>query len=119
MDRPVIKDQKVLQYVEELEFKLKKYEESPLIESYIACLETVNRWNRQLMETEVSLFTGTEDKSFDRAHKYLTEQRPYIEQLEYLRKLMNPEQQKEIEKMKKLDGVGMATKIALNNKNGG
>ena len=97
MERPKIKDITVSSYVDHLESKLKVYEESPLVKSYLACLTTIDCWNEQLIKTEINIMDAQQKDNFAMAHKYLTEMKPYIEQLDYLRKLMSPEQKKEAE----------------------
>jgi len=118
MEKPIIKDKVVQAYVDELEEKLRKYEESPYCNSYLALLYQIEAWNSQLVDTPIDLFGDRENKEFDRAHKFFTEQRPYFEQLDYLRKLMTPETQIELQKKIKNQKLGMAEKLAMKAKNG-
>ena len=108
----------LLNYIASLEGELKKFKESPYVNSFLSCYRTIENWNRQLSENEIDIFNVEDKAKFDMAHKYLTEQKPYIEQLEYLRKLMTPEQQKELAEKVKYENLGMAEKIALQKKNG-
>jgi len=100
-----------LKRIKELEERLSVYERSPYKESYMALLTQINDWNEQLTENPINLFADNTSKEFDRAHKYFTEQKPYFEQLEYLRKLMNPDEIKEVDK-----AMGVAEKLAMNGK---
>ena len=100
MERPPIKDKSVLAYVEYLESKFK----SPYYNSYTACKTTIDRWNAQLMKREIDIFDSENKSIFDMAHKFLTEQKPYLEQLEYLSKLITPEEVKEGESRKIKEG---------------
>lgn len=116
MDKPVIKDKTILAYVEEIENELKIFKESPYVNSYLALYGQIENWNQQLRDIKINLHGEATEKAFERAHKYFTEQKPYFEQLEYLRKLMTPEQQKELEEKMKTQKLGMAEQIALNGK---
>lgn len=116
MDRPVnIKDKSVVLYIEYLETQLNKFTNSPYSNSYLSLLFQIENWNKQLTDKPIDLFKDKEAKEFDRAHKFFTEQKPYFEQLDYLRKLMLPEEQKEIDKKAKENNLGIAEKLALKN----
>lgn len=133
MNRPLIKDKSVLSYVEYLEGKIKKFEESPIVSTYLTILKQVDSFNNQLnlKESEkiledgskitvqsgfIDLFSDKDDKSFDRAWKYLNEAELLIEQLDKLRKKMTPEQQKEAAEQEKINNLGLAEKLALMSK---
>ncbi len=118
MEKPIIKAGPVLDYVNYLENKLGLYEKSPYSSSYLACKTTIDRWNEQLMETEISLLDSEQKPMFDMAHKYLTEQKPYIDQLEYLRGKMSPDDKKAADEIQKTQSLGIAEKLAVRN-NGG
>jgi len=117
MNKPQIKDKEVAKYVEYIESRLMVYEKSPYKDSYLALLNQINNWNRQLNTTPIDLFADSSQKEFDRAHKFFIEQKPYFEQLEYLRKLMTPLEQKEVAEKEKIKNLGIAEKIALGVKN--
>lgn len=110
--------EELLARIKEQDEELRKFKESPLASSYLSCLKTIERWNKQLYDKEIDIFNIEDKPKFDMAHKYLTEQKPYIEQLEYLRKLMTPEQQKELAEKVKYENLGLAEKLALKAKNG-
>lgn len=116
MERPIIKDEKAKAYISFLEHRLDNYEKSPYLKSYLSLLFQINHWNEQLNENPINIFADKEAKEFDRAHKYFTEQRPYFEQLDYLRKLMNPDDEKAISEKLKYANLPLAEKMALNNK---
>lgn len=116
MERPIIKDKGALAYVEYLENRLKVYEQSPYVSSYLSLAQTIDNWNKQLFEHQINILNVEDKPKFEMAHKFLTEQKPYIEQLEYLRKLMTPEEQREIAKKKSIENVGVAEKMAMNGK---
>ena len=114
MKRPEKIAKDVLPYVEYLEGLIK----SPFFNSYIACKTTTDRWNNQLIANEIDLFNPEDKAKFDMAHKYLTEQKPYLEQLEYLLSKMTPEEKDEAEK-KLISEAGSAEHLALKHlKNG-
>jgi len=99
MERPIsIKDKEAIKYIEYLESELQRFKSSPYKDAYLSLLNQLNNWNNQLLEKPIDLFGEATDKSFERAHKYLTEQKPYFEQLDYLRKLMTPDQVKDVDK---------------------
>lgn len=133
MNKPQIKDKAIIAYVEYLEGKLKKFEESPIVNTYLTILRQVNSFNEQLSLREsektmedgqkvkvqegfIDLFSDKDDKSFDRAWKYLNEAELLIEQLDKLRKKMTPEQQRELLEQEKIANLGIAEKLALNNR---
>lgn len=115
MERPSIKAGPVLDYVEYLEKKIELYEKSPYSSSYLACKKTIDRWNNQLLDTEISILEAEQKPMFDMAHKYLTEQKPYIDQLEYLRGKMSPEDKKAADEIQKTENLGIAEKLAVKN----
>jgi len=119
MTKPNLKyvPKEIEQYIEFLEEELEKFLSSPYLDSYRACMNTIQSWNRQLTAQEIDIFNVEDKPKFEMAHKYLTEQKPYIEQLEYLRSLMNPMQQREIMKNIENKKLGIAEKIALKNGN--
>lgn len=92
MDKPSQKAsaKELWEYVEHLEDKLKIYTESPLESSYLALRSKIIEWNDQLMNQPINLFADKDQKEFDRAHKFFSEQKPYFEQLKYLRNEMGP-----------------------------
>ncbi len=116
MEKPKKIPKDVAPYVEYLEERVKKFESSPYVTSYISLLNQIDNWNKQLSDKPIDLFAESTDKSFDRAHKYFTEQTPYFEQLAYLRKQMSPEEKVEVEAVvrKKKERIAIAEKIAQN-----
>lgn len=116
---PVIRDKIVAEYVSYLEEQLKKFQQSPYVDAYLTLLRVTSDWNAQIQSQQIDLFGDKDEKQFDRAHKYLVEQRPYYEQMEYFRNLMSPEQRKELDKKIKDQNLGMAEKIAINGKDKG
>ena len=136
MERPIIKDKVALQYVEYLEGELKKFTESSYCESYLTIYNQLASFNEQLkIEGEITslndegvsvtkkkgfidLFAEKDDKSFDRTKWYFENILDLNKTLDELKKLMTPQQQKEIQEKIKIEGLGTAEKIALKNKNG-
>jgi len=117
MQKPNLKNtpKEVQEYIGYLEKNLSQFTDSPYLNSYLACWHTIENWNSQLQGKSIDIFNTEEKPKFEMAHKYLTEMKPYIEQLEYLRKLMTPEQQKELSEKIKMENVGLAEKLALKN----
>ncbi len=139
MERPaVIKDKAALAYIEYLEFELNKFKSSPYLKTYITISNQIDSFNEQLTiqtvkEVEVKLpggesqfvdvvpgkidlFADKDEKSFDRGWKYLNECVDLNKKLDELRKLMTPEDVKELQKQTDLNNLGMAERMALKNK---
>jgi len=115
MKRPsIIKDKEALKYIEHLELELSQYTNSPLKESYLSTFAFLNRVNKQIIEHEIDIFDEKAKPRFDMAHKFLTEKQPYLEQLEYIRALMTPDKQKELQKDIEFQNLNMAERLALN-----
>lgn len=91
-------EKSVSKQVEELQERLRWYEESPLESSYTACKNTIEKFNAQLSEKEVDIFDIETKPIFEMAHKYLTEMDGYLATLEKIRSRMNPELAKSIDK---------------------
>jgi len=108
-----IKDKDALKYIKYLEDELVQYTSSPLLASYLSTLSFLNRVNRQIIENEINIFDEKAKPRFDMAHKFLTEKQPYLEQLEYIRALMTPELQKELQKEIAISNLNMAERLAL------
>lgn len=139
MERPTVKDAKILAYVEYLELELKKFTDSPYVNTYITIKNQLDSFNEQLtiqnvreveIPTEgggtrfidvtpgkIDLFADKDAKEFDRSWKYMLEAVDMNKKLDELRKLMLPSQQKELEEKQKMENLGIAEKIAMNAKN--
>lgn len=135
MERPIIKNPKVLAFVELIESELKKFTDSPYSESYLTIYNQLSSFNNQLQIGEeetiidsegisvqirkgfVDLFAESTDKSFDRTKWYFENILDLNKTLDELKKLMTPEQRKEIEEKIKMDGLGIAEKLAISAKN--
>lgn len=100
--------------IEQLEEMFK----SPYFDSFDACRSTVKKWNKQIRENEVNLFDPEDKQKFDMIHKYLTEQKPYLEQLDFLLSKMTPEEKGEAER-KMIAEAGTAEHLALKHKRNG
>jgi hypothetical protein len=112
-----IKDREAVKYIAYLEDELFQYTNSPLLASYLSTLTFLNRVNKQIIEKEIDIFDEKAKPRFDMAHKFLTEKQPYLEQLEYIRALMTPNKQKELQKEIEILNLNMAERLALNVKN--
>lgn len=66
--------------------------ESPFAGTYLGMLKQVNDWNSQVTQNQIDLYGEKELKEFDRVTKYFSNVRIYIEQLDYLRSKMKPEE---------------------------
>ncbi len=139
MERPnQIKDKEVLRYVDYLESELNKFKTSPYLKTYITISNQIDSFNEQLtikdmreveMPVEgggtkfvdvtpgkIDLFADKDEKSFDRGWKYLNECVDLNRKLDELRKLMTPEDMKELQKQDDLKNLGFAEKMALKSK---
>jgi hypothetical protein len=113
MDRPVIKDKAVSAYVEFLESELLKFKSSPYVFTYLTVLTQIDNFNEQLTTKKIDLFADKDAREFDRSWKYMLESVDMIKKLDELRKLMSPENVKELEEKVKFEKLGIAEKIAL------
>lgn len=99
-------EDKLQQEIDLLKEKLRVYEESPLVEGYNAILNQINTWNRDLQEEPTSLKynpdTGDSDqKAFEKAHKFILTTQQIYDQLAYLRLKMSPEMADQLKKTEK------------------
>lgn len=142
MERPTVKDAKILAYVEYLELELKKFTDSPYVNTYTTIKNQIDSFNEQLtidenqtverslgvtedgititekaIKGKIDLFGSKDSKEFDRGWKYMLESVDMNKKLDELRKLMLPSQQKELEEKQKMENLGIAEKIAMNAKN--
>lgn len=140
MEKPQIKDKAALAYVDYLESELNKFKTSPYLKTYITISNQIDSFNEQLTiqcvrEVEVpvegggtrfidinpgkiDLFADKDEKSFDRGWKYLNECVDLNRKLDELRKLMTPDDMKELQKQEDLKNLGLAEKMALKGKDG-
>jgi len=67
---------------------------SPFYDGYLAVKITIDNLNLELQDGAAKIITDDEDndKQFERSHKYITEMKPYYEQLQYFRSQLLPEQ---------------------------
>ena len=120
MERPSLQKctPEVRQYIEQLESDLKKFNESPLVDSYLATLQFLNNIDSQIINGHIDIFDNDNKPKFEMAHRFLLEKTPYLEQLKYIRKEMSPEQALELEDKVKEKAIGLAEKIAISKRNG-
>lgn len=116
MDKPKIKDQEVLKYVEYLEARLSQYEYSPYLDSYRSVKKQLDNFNVQLLNNPIDLFAESTDKSFDRTKWYFDKIMDLNNTLDNLRKMMTPDDQAKLEQDKKIEGLSVAEKLALRGK---
>lgn len=111
-----LKDKSVIDYIEYLESELSIFKKSPNVESYLTVYNQVSSFNTQLQlgeqKTEVGedgikvtvqagfvdLFASKDDKSFDRTKWYFENILQLNKTLAELRKLMTPEDIKNLNK---------------------
>jgi len=114
MERPVIKDKNALAYVEYLESQLADIKSSPYVDSYEALKKVVDSWNKKIKDlTEID----TDSADAKAIIKYLSVQKTYLEQLEYFKSKMSPDDRKAIEK-KMRESAGIAERMALEERDG-
>lgn len=132
MERPAKIDKNTLPYVEHLEQRLIKFESSPDVRTYITiydqiesfldqltiCKKTVNveGVDREVFTGFVDLFADKDSKEFDRIKWFFEHILELRKTLEELRKMMTPENQKELAKELAHKNLPIAEKIALNGK---
>ena len=131
MERPNKIPKEVLPYIEHLEQELTKFKKSPYSKTYLTIYNQLESFNEQLTikgdktladgtkvkEGFVDLFAEATDKSFDRTKWYFDKILDLNKNLDELRKLMTPDEQKEMAKQIEMKNLGLAEKIALNGRN--
>lgn len=108
MERPIIKDKPISIYVDFLESKLKKYESSEILDTYLTIKGQLKDFNTQLkireekdsmggksLKGRIDLFADKESKEFDRAWKFMNEALEINKRLLEMKKLMTIEEVKE------------------------
>ncbi len=123
MQQPIgIKDKSALAYIEYLQneletakVKLDKFEKSPKVKTYLTIYNQLDSFNEQLtigestqitvdgivatvQKGKIDLFAEKEDKSFDRTKWYFEHVLDLSKTLDELRKGMNPDESKEVER---------------------
>lgn len=114
MERPVIKDKAVLAYVVHLESKLEDINANSYVDSYWALKKVVDGWNKKIKDSDNFDTESAESKSII---KYLSVQKTYLEQLEFFKSKMSPDDRKTVEQ-KMQANAGIAERMALSEKNG-
>lgn len=89
--------------------------QSPFYTGYVTIKSSIDKWNMEIQSSEISLTSSKDDKSFERAHKYLTEMKPYYEQLEYFR--ANLTSKKLVDAEIEVNSLMDEARIKLNEKN--
>lgn len=104
MNKPVLKEKSAIEYAEYLEGKLKLFQESPLVETYLAIKNQIDFWNMQLTGREIDLFADKDSKEFDRSWKYMLEATDVLKKMDEIRKMMSPDQKASADKPKFREG---------------
>lgn len=76
--------------------------QSPYYDSYISARNQIQWWNLEIKNNPTSIYNDSEDmndKSFERAHKFLTTQSELISNLNAIRLQLLPQEEKEVEKV--------------------
>lgn len=118
MERPTSLKGEALKYTKYLEEKLKTYETSPYFETYKTVEMQLKSFNKQLTINEngkgkIDLFAEKDDKSFDRMKWYFDKVLDLNKNLQELRRMMTPNQQKELAKEAELNNLGFAERMAI------
>jgi hypothetical protein len=66
--------------------------EIPYFDGFVTTKTQILRWQEILKTQGVGLSSVSDDKSFERAHKFLTELKPYYDNLEYFKSKLTAEQ---------------------------
>lgn len=82
---------------------------SEVLETYITLRGQLRDWNSQLKiegkNGRINLFADKDTKEFDRVFKYFTEIETLTSALEKLRSRLTPQEQKDVEKIRKVEKV--------------
>lgn len=117
MDRPkVIKDKSCLEYIEYLESQVKLFTESPYADSYLSIKRFIDSGNKQIGSKEIDLFTDEGQKDHKSISKFAAQLKDLFAQMEFYRAKMNPSEQRKLDEKIKEDSLGVAERIALQNK---
>lgn len=93
MERPEIKDKKVLEYVEDLERQLKNFQaETTIAKSYVASKRFIDGINQVVyaVQMDIRSISNKDDKVIDRASKFMDNILEYNEKLKKLEAMVNP-----------------------------
>ena len=82
--------------------------ESPYLNSYNTIYNQILDINSQLniedgQDGKIDIFTDKDDKSFDRAWKYMLDLKLLLENLDFIRKMISPDKQKQVAHKTKLN----------------
>ena len=121
MERPKKIQKDIQPYIEHLEERVKKFESSPYVETYLTIHNQLSDFNKQLTITgqtvvnsegvkekkgKIDLFADKDDKSFDRMKWYFDKILDLNKNLDELRKMMTPDEVEDIKsKVTKVGGV--------------
>jgi hypothetical protein len=99
--------------VEYLESRLKFYEESDYLESYMSIKKVVDHINLEIKNS----ISDVESKGYESVTKHAEKLPKFLAQLESFKAKMSPADRKSVEKRMQ-ENAGLAEKIALSEKNG-
>lgn len=101
------------EYIALLEIKLKAFEESPYVDSYMTIFHHISEFNTQLKNKKIDIFLDDDGPFFDRAWKYMSGLPDMHSKMDDIRLRMSPVQQKELDEEKKVRALGIAERSAL------
>lgn len=116
MQKPTnIKDKNALAYIQYLEERLQEFTGSPYRDSYLSIKKIVDRGNAQLIEASAKEI-DFDSQEFKAVSGFLKNQKGYLEQMEFLKSKMSPEEARKIEQENQNRSLGLAEKLALRGK---
>lgn len=116
MQKPTnIKDKNAIAYIEYLEDRLKEFIGSPYKDSYLAIKNIIDRGNSQLTAASKKEI-DFDSAEFKAVSGFLKNQKGYLEQMEFLKSKMSPEEARKLEQENQQRSLGFAEKIALRGK---
>lgn len=116
MQKPTnIKDKNAIAYIQYLEERLAEFTGSPYKDSYLSIKKIVDRGNKQLIDA------STKEIDFDSAEfkavsNFIKLQKGYLEQMDFFKSKISPEEARKIEQENQNRSLGLAEKIAIKNK---
>jgi len=101
--------------IKQLEEKIAIYEEAPTLRGYLSLRTQLEEWDRELLETPISLKSiGDDDmRAFDKVAKYLERRPTWYKDLENLKASLTPKERDESE-----EGGSVEKMLLKLNKNG-
>ena len=106
----------LLEALEIAEAELSPFINSLSSESFMTLYNQLKQWNEQLKERKIDIFSGKDDKSFDRSFKYYMEMKDLLKMLRDIKAEMTVEEKAETEHQLSVEEGSILERNVLKNK---